>query len=154
MVATPTSIYCGKESPPIPQICTKYRSRPARVRLCQNNRSVAQSAEYFRGGARAIGTIPGNIWAVRYRATAFRSPCRHYAEKEIPSRLQKGLEKTLPYSRTMEPNLKSKVVDGRFTCARSNCRPGFSSFLSSNLARNSGHVLCKVIRNVRRHLHC
>jgi hypothetical protein len=34
---------------------------------------VLPSAEYFCGGARAVGPFPGKDWAVRCRATAFRS---------------------------------------------------------------------------------
>jgi len=79
MVATLTSIYRGEESLPIQGICARYRGHPA-ARACweQNNRSVAQTAEYFREGARAIGTFSGKHWAVRCRATALRSPYRHF----------------------------------------------------------------------------
>jgi hypothetical protein len=48
MVATLTSIYHGEESLPIQGLCARYRGRPARARWGQNNRSVAQPAEYFR----------------------------------------------------------------------------------------------------------
>ena len=62
MVATPTSIYHDEESLPIQGICARYRGRPARARWGQNNRSVAQPAKYFRGGARVIrGPFQENI---------------------------------------------------------------------------------------------
>jgi len=78
MVRTLTSVYLGGESLPIQGICARYRGRPARSRWGQNNRSVAQPAEYFCGGARAMGTFPGKHWAVCCRATALRSPYRHF----------------------------------------------------------------------------
>jgi hypothetical protein len=78
MVATLTSIYHSEESLSIQRICAMYRGRPARARWGQNNRSVAQPAEYFRGGAQAIGTFSGTHWAVRCRATALRSLHRHF----------------------------------------------------------------------------
>jgi hypothetical protein len=78
MVATLTSIYHGEESLPVQGTCARYRSHPARARWGQNNRSVAQPAEYFRGGDRPIGTFPGTHWAVRCRATTLRSPYRHF----------------------------------------------------------------------------
>ena len=78
MVGTLTSIYRGGESLSIEGIRARYRGSPARARWEQNNRSVAWPAEYFRGGARAIGTFSGKHWAVRCRATALRSPYRHF----------------------------------------------------------------------------
>ena len=78
MVATPTSIYHGEESLPIRDIGARYRGRPAGAHWGQNNRSVAQPAEYFRVGAQAIGTFSGKHWAVRCRATALRSPYHRF----------------------------------------------------------------------------
>ena len=77
MVGTVTSIYRGEESLSIQRICGRYRGHPGRARWEQNNRSVAQAGEYFRGGARTIGTVPEEHWAVRCRTTALRSPYRH-----------------------------------------------------------------------------
>ena len=72
------TIYRGENSLPIQGICARYRSRPARARREQNNRSVAQPEEYFCGKARAIGTFSGEHWAVRCCATALRFPYRHF----------------------------------------------------------------------------
>src|ERR1700753_4320968 len=79
MVGALTPIYGGGFSLSIQGICTLYRGRLSRARWGQNSRSVAQPGEYFRGGARAIGTLPGKHWAVRCRATALRSPYRHFS---------------------------------------------------------------------------
>jgi hypothetical protein len=49
MVATLTSIYRSEESLSIQGIRARYRGRPARARWGQNNRSVAQAAEYIEG---------------------------------------------------------------------------------------------------------
>src|SRR5258708_2786260 len=78
MVGTVTPIYCSEESLPSRGIRTRYRGRPARARGEQNNRSLAQSAEYFCEEARASGAFLGKHWRVRCRATAFQSPCRHF----------------------------------------------------------------------------
>jgi hypothetical protein len=78
MVGTLTPIYRGEESLLIQGIRARYRGRPGRARWGENNRSVTQPAEYFRGGARAIGTFPGRHWAVCCRATALRSHYRHF----------------------------------------------------------------------------
>ena len=78
MVGTLTSIYRGEESLSIQGICARYRGHPGRARWEQNNRSIAQAGGYFRGGARAIWTVPEKHWAVRCRATALRSPYRHF----------------------------------------------------------------------------
>src|SRR6266849_10463557 len=80
MVATLTSVYCGEESLYIRGICSRYRSLFARAHRWQNNGSVTQPAEYFREGAsrRAVGTFSGKHLAVRWRATAVRSPYRHF----------------------------------------------------------------------------
>ena len=59
MVGTLTSIYRSEESLPLQGICARYRGRHARARWDQNNRGVVLPAEYFRGGARAIGTFSG-----------------------------------------------------------------------------------------------
>ena len=78
MVATPTSIFCSKESLPVQRICARYRGRSERARWGQNNSSVAQPAEYFRKGVRTIRVFPGKHRAVRFRETALRSPCHHF----------------------------------------------------------------------------
>jgi hypothetical protein len=83
MVATLTSIYCGEESLPTQGICASYRGHPARARWGQNNRSVAQPAEYFCRGARVIETFPGKYWAVRCCATALRPPYHHLCLAQI-----------------------------------------------------------------------
>ena len=75
MVATLTTIYRGEESLRMQGIFARYRGRHARARWGQNNRSVAQPAKYFRGGARAIDA--GKHCAVHCRATALRSPYSH-----------------------------------------------------------------------------
>ena len=49
--------------------CARYRGRSAGARWGQDSRSVAQPAEYFREGTRAIRTFPGNDWAVCCGAT-------------------------------------------------------------------------------------
>ena len=87
MVETLTSIYRGEGSLPMQGIWAKYRGRPARARWGLNNRSVAQPTECFHGGARAIGTFPGKHRAIRCRATALRSPNRHF---RLGQRLQHG----------------------------------------------------------------
>jgi hypothetical protein len=68
MVPTLTSIYRGKEYLPIQEICATCRGRPARARRSRNNSSVTQTGEYFRGGARAIGTFSEKHWAVTFVA--------------------------------------------------------------------------------------
>src|SRR5258707_5384374 len=80
MVGTVTSIYRGEESPPTQGSCASYRGHPARARGGQNNRSFALPAEYFcaRVRVRATETFSGTHWAVRCRATAFRSPCHRF----------------------------------------------------------------------------
>ena len=78
MARTVTFIYRDEESLPIQGSCTRNRGHPARAREGRNNRSLAQPAECFCGEARAIGAFPGKNWGVRCRATAFRSPCRHF----------------------------------------------------------------------------
>ena len=75
-IETPPVISRGEESLPVQEICARYRFRPTRA--CWNNRSVARPAEHFRGEARPIGTFPQICWAVRCRATALRSPHRHF----------------------------------------------------------------------------
>lgn len=55
LVGTLTSICCGEGSLPIQGICTRYHGLPARACWGQNNIRVSQSAEYFRGEARATG---------------------------------------------------------------------------------------------------
>jgi hypothetical protein len=89
MVGTLTSIYRGEESLSIQGICARYRGHPGRARWEQNNRSVAQAAEYFSGRARAIGAVPEKDWAVRCRATALRSPYRHFC---LGRRLRHGID--------------------------------------------------------------
>jgi hypothetical protein len=79
MVAAFPSFYGDEESLPMQGICTWYCGRPARARWGQNNRSVAQLAEYFRGGARAIGSLSGKHWAIRCRATTLWSSYRHFS---------------------------------------------------------------------------
>ena len=76
MVGSLTSIYHGEESLPIQGIWARYRGRPARTCWGQNNRSIAQPAEYFRKGTRAIGTFSGKHCAVYGLPTAHRSPYR------------------------------------------------------------------------------
>src|SRR6266403_5504553 len=71
MVGTLTSISCGNESLSIQVLCCRCRRRPPRISW---DRSVAQPAKYFCGGARAIGTFPEKYWAVRCHATALWSP--------------------------------------------------------------------------------
>ena len=85
MASTLTSIYRGEEYLRIKGICARYRSRPARAHWCQNNRRVAQPAEYFCGGARlgVIETFPEKLWTVRRCATALQSPCRHFYLEQI-----------------------------------------------------------------------
>ena len=78
MVGTLTSIYHGEESLSIQAICARYRGRPARARWEQNNRSLAQPAEYFREGTRAIRTFSGKHSAVHCLSTALQSPYRHF----------------------------------------------------------------------------
>ena len=78
MVGTLTSIYHGEESLPIQAICARYRGRPARARWRQNNRILAQPAEYSRERTRAIRTFSGRHWAVYCLSTALRSPYRHF----------------------------------------------------------------------------
>ena len=82
MVGTLNSIYRGEESPPIQGVCARYhRCRPARARSIGGKitESVAQFAEYFRGGARAIiGILSGKHWAVRCRTTVLQSPYRRF----------------------------------------------------------------------------
>ena len=78
MVATLTSIYRGEESLSIQGICARCRHRSARARWEQNNRSVCQPTEYFRGGARAIGTFSGKHWAVRCRTAALGFAYRRF----------------------------------------------------------------------------
>ena len=78
MVASPASIYRGEESLPIQAIRTRYRGCSARARWEQNNGNIGEPAEYFRGGARAIGAFSGEHWAVRCRATGPWSPYRHF----------------------------------------------------------------------------
>ena len=63
MAGTITPIYRCEESLPIRGICATYRACPARARWGQNDRSVAHPAEYFLGGAPAIGTCPGRHWS-------------------------------------------------------------------------------------------
>jgi hypothetical protein len=70
-------IYRCEESLSMQGIWARYHGRPARTRWCQNNRSVAQPAEYFRGKSPALGNFPGKHWAVRCRTTALRSPYHH-----------------------------------------------------------------------------
>ena len=95
MVATLTSIYRGEASLPIQGICARYRGRPARARWCQNYKSIAQFAEYFRGGAPALGTFPGKHCAVRCRTTALQSPYRHF---RLGQRLRCGINVMQPVS--------------------------------------------------------
>ena len=78
MVATLTSIYRGEKSLPFQGVCTRYCGRSARACRRQINKIIAQPAEYFHGGAWAIGTFPGKPWAVLYRAATLRSPYRHF----------------------------------------------------------------------------
>jgi hypothetical protein len=82
MVGTLTSIYRSEKSLRMQGICARYRGRPERARWGQNRR-VSNPAEYFRGGARGIGTCRGKHWAVRCCATAHRSPYRHFCLVQI-----------------------------------------------------------------------
>ena len=61
MAGTIAPIYHCEESLPIREICATYRACPARARWGQNDGSVAHPAEYFLGGAPAIGTCPEGI---------------------------------------------------------------------------------------------
>ena len=88
MVATLASIYRSEGSLFIQGYCTRYCGSLARARWGQNNGSVAQPTEYFRGRARlgAIGTFPGEHWEVRCRARALLSPYRDFCLAKIPIR--------------------------------------------------------------------
>ena len=77
MIAALTSIYRCEESLSVQGICARYRGRPTRTRRCQNNRSVAQSPEYFRGDP-TVGTFPRKHWAIRCRMTALGSPYHRF----------------------------------------------------------------------------
>jgi hypothetical protein len=85
MVGTVSPIYRGEKSLPRQGIRARYRGRPGRARGGQNNRRIAQLAEYFCEEARGIGTFSGKPWAVRCPATAFRSPCRHFCLDPLPN---------------------------------------------------------------------
>ena len=75
MVGTFAFVCRGEVSVPIHGIW--HRSRPERARWGQNNRSVSQPAEYFRGGAQAIRAFSEKYWTVCCRTTALLSPYRH-----------------------------------------------------------------------------
>src|SRR5229473_4736155 len=93
MVGTATSIYRGEESLPRQRIRSRYRGCPGRARGGQNNRGLTQPAEYFRGGARAgMETFSETHWAVRCRATAFRSPCHYFCLEPLEPEGEAGRE--------------------------------------------------------------
>ena len=80
MAVTNTPIYRCQESVPIRKIWGTYRACPGKACWGQDNGSVSLPAEYFLGGARAIGTCPGlgSDWKVRCRAAGHRSPYSRY----------------------------------------------------------------------------
>jgi hypothetical protein len=70
------------------------------------------------GGPFQFPRFPGNIWAVHYRATTFRSPCHHVWKRVSESAAERS-GTVLSYSSPthtwmMELNLKSKWLIGRF----------------------------------------
>jgi hypothetical protein len=74
MAGSFTSIHQCKKSLLIPGIDAIYRSRPARARWGQSDRSITCPAASLLG-VPPVGTCAGSHWEVRRRATARWSPC-------------------------------------------------------------------------------
>ena len=74
-----------------------YRACPARVHWGRNDASVAHSAEYFLGGAPAIGTCSGRHWEVRFHATSYWSSYSSFSLGKTGSFLVPRLDRLMHY---------------------------------------------------------